>query len=253
MQYISAGKTLDKAFDIYRDLENLSASDKISAAEIAETVASIKSQKDLLFAEKYYKQAIIWREEGEGKDSPNSVTPLIGLANINYWRKNYKQSAEFYERAIKIGGKKSDVENINFLAIYLRGECAFKKAGKSDEFETIKENFSVSFPTPTGSKLTNDPQVAFSINSGVVNGKALNLTAPAYPAAAKKAGATGEVKVKVLINEQGNVISACGVNDANSFLIEASENAAYNSKFQPTTLQGKPIKVTGTIIYNFTR
>ncbi|MEP7037937.1 MAG: tetratricopeptide repeat protein, partial [Acidobacteriota bacterium] len=247
-----AGKTFDKAFDIYQDLENLSANDKTSAADIAETVASIKSQKDLKSTEKYYKQAMIWREEGEGVDSPKSLTPLIGLANINYWKKNYKQSAEFYERAIKIGAENSDAENTNFLAVYLRGECAFKKAGKSDEFEKIKENFSVSFPTPTGSNATKDPQVAFAITSGVVNGKALNLVAPAYPAEAKYARATGAVKVKVLINEQGNVISACGVNDAHSSLIEASETAAYNSKFQPTSLKGKPVKVTGIIIYNFT-
>ncbi len=32
----------------------------------------------------------------------------------------------------------------------------------------------------------------------------------------------------------------------------SSEIAAYQSKFHPTMLEGKPVKVTGVIIYNFT-
>lgn len=245
-----AGKTFDKIYELYKDLLNLSAQDKSSAAEIAETAASIKSQKDMMSAEKYYRQAVVWREEGEGGDSFKLITPLTGLANINYWRKNYKQSAEFYERAIKLGVNNSNFDKTNFLAVYQRGECAFQKAGKSDEFESIKENFTVSF---SGTDADKKNQTPFSINGGVVNGKALNLVAPAYPAEAKAARATGEVKVKVLINEQGNVISACANKEANSYLMESSEAAAYNSKFQPTTLQGRPVKVTGTIIYNYTR
>lgn len=244
-----AGKTLDKAFDIYRDLENLSANDKSSAAGIAETVASIKSQKNLTSVEKYYKQAIIWREEG-GKDSAKLVNPLVGLANLNYWRRDYKQSAEYYEKAIEISAKDSDVNKTDFFALYLRGECAFKKAKNSKEFEIIKEKFDLS--SKLDLKASRDTQTTFSINGGVVNGKALNLVTPAYPSEAKAARATGVVKVDVLINEQGDVISACGDKDANSFLAESSEAAAYNSKFSPTNLKGKPVKVTGTIIYNFT-
>lgn len=246
-----AGKTFNKAFDIYRELENLSANDKMSAAEIAETVAAIKTQKDLKSAEKYYQQSVVWREEGDGKDSVKLVTPLAGLANINYWKKNYKDAARLYERAIKIGLDNTDAKDLDFSAIYHRGECAFRKAGKSDEFETIEKKFSIS--SPLNSKGEKDLKVASSINAGVVNGKALNLITPPYPAEARAARASGTVKVKVLIGEQGNVISACGISDVHSALIEASEVAAYNSQFQPTTLQGKPIKVSGVIIYSFTR
>lgn len=246
-----AGKTLDKAFDIYRDLENLSANDKTSAAEIAETIALIKSQKDLKSAEKYYQQSVVWRDEGDGKDSIKLIIPLGGLANIFYWKKNYKDAARLYERAIKIAFENTDAEDTNFVAVYYRGECAFRKAGKSDEFEAFEKKNSIS--SPPNSKGEKDLKVVSSINAGVVNGKAINLAYPPYPAEAKYARASGTVKVKVLINEQGNVVSACGISDVHSALIEASETAAYNSKFQPTTLKGKPVKVTGVIIYNFTR
>ncbi len=47
-----------------------------------------------------------------------------------------------------------------------------------------------------------------TISGGVVNGKAISLPAPPYPAAAKAVGAKGSVSVQVLIDENGSVISA---------------------------------------------
>lgn len=247
-----AEKTLEKVFDIYQDLQNLSEQDKSSAAGIAETVASIKSQKDLMFAEKYYQQAIVWRQEGDGKDSIKLINPLIGLANINYWQRNYKQSSEYYEKALEIAAKNSAFDETNLFALYLKSECAFKKAKKDKQFEIIKDKLDLSSRLSLNAK--KDPQKPFSINAGVVNGKALNLAAPAYPAEAKAARATGAVNVQVFIDEEGNVIAACSSSkDANSFLVESSEAAAYNSKFRPTTLNGQSVKVIGTIVYNYTR
>lgn len=89
-----------------------------------------------------------------------------------------------------------------------------------------------------------------TISGGVVNGKARNLVAPAYPAAAKAVNASGEVKVQVTIDENGDVVSANAVS-GHPLLRAASEKAARESKFSPTILQGQPVKVTGIIIYNF--
>src|ERR1051326_7026592 len=46
------------------------------------------------------------------------------------------------------------------------------------------------------------------ISGGVLNGKAISLPKPAYPAIAKAAHAAGTVTVQVLIDENGNVVSA---------------------------------------------
>jgi protein TonB len=56
--------------------------------------------------------------------------------------------------------------------------------------------------------------------------------------------------VQVTIDEQGNVVSAKAVS-GDPLLKAASEEAARNSRFAPTTLQGIPVKVTGVIYYNF--
>ena len=89
-----------------------------------------------------------------------------------------------------------------------------------------------------------------TISGGVLNGKATTLVKPKYPDEARAAKASGAVNVQITIDEQGNVISAKAVS-GDSLLRAASEDAARQSKFAPTLLQGVPAKVTGVIIYNF--
>ena len=88
------------------------------------------------------------------------------------------------------------------------------------------------------------------INGGVINGKATKLPKPEYPAAALAVKASGTVKVQVMIDEIGNVFSATAVS-GHPLLRQAAENAALQSAFQPTTLSGQSVRVTGIIVYNF--
>lgn len=83
-----------------------------------------------------------------------------------------------------------------------------------------------------------------------LNGKATKLVKPAYPAEAKGSKASGVINVQVTIDEQGNVIEARAVN-GDALLRPAAEEAARNSKFAPTLLQGVPVKIYGIILYNF--
>jgi len=107
------------------------------------------------------------------------------------------------------------------------------------------------------------------INGGVLNGKAIRLPKPAFPAEAREAKAEGAVAVRITIDEAGNVISAeadweelrntvaDGTANETEYkpihpaLREAAEKAALEAKFSPTTLSGQPVKVSGRIVYNF--
>lgn len=89
-----------------------------------------------------------------------------------------------------------------------------------------------------------------TISGGVVNGKAVSLPAPAYPAAAKAVGAKGSVSVQVLIDENGSVVSASAAS-GHPLLRPAAEGAARRAKFRPTQLSGQPVKVSGVITYVF--
>ena len=94
------------------------------------------------------------------------------------------------------------------------------------------------------------PIAVKQISGGVLNGKAVTLVKPPYPAAARAVYAQGAVNVKVTIDEEGNVIAAEAVS-GHPLLQQASVQAAQQSKFKPTMLNGQAVKVTGIIVYNF--
>ncbi|CAN5877844.1 hypothetical protein BH18ACI4_BH18ACI4_27580 [soil metagenome] len=90
-----------------------------------------------------------------------------------------------------------------------------------------------------------------AISGGVLNGKAISLPKPAYPPIAKQANASGTVVVQVLVDEKGNVVSARAVS-GHPLLKAASVAAARGAKFPPTKVNGKPVKVSGVLRYEFT-
>ena len=105
------------------------------------------------------------------------------------------------------------------------------------------------------------------INGGVLNGKATSMPKPEYPGIAQANGKGGAVNVDVVIDEAGTVISAVGSpairakagaegmkaerDEIDPSLVEAAENAAKQARFAPTLLSGVPVKIKGTITYNF--
>jgi protein TonB len=88
------------------------------------------------------------------------------------------------------------------------------------------------------------------ISGGVLNGKAISLPKPSYPPIARAAHASGTVVVQVLIDENGNVVSAHAVS-GHPLLQAVAVGAARQARFSPTKLSGQPVKVTGVIQYNF--
>jgi len=83
------------------------------------------------------------------------------------------------------------------------------------------------------------------VSSGYVNGIAVELPQPENPQKLK-----GEVHIKVLIAENGEVISAEATKGLKE-LFDVSIKAAKTAKFQPFTLSGKPTKRSGVIVYKF--
>ncbi len=90
-----------------------------------------------------------------------------------------------------------------------------------------------------------------SVSRGVLNGSAILLPAPAYPDIARRMRASGVVVVEVVIDEQGKVVSANAVSGP-AILRDVAVQAAHRARFSPTKLSGQPVKITGTINYNFT-
>ena len=89
-----------------------------------------------------------------------------------------------------------------------------------------------------------------AISGGVLNGKATSLPQPEYSAVARQAHASGSVKVEITIDEDGNVISAKAVS-GHPLLQASAVAAARQAKFSSTKLEGKPVQVSGVVVYEF--
>lgn len=90
-----------------------------------------------------------------------------------------------------------------------------------------------------------------NVSGGVLQGNALKKVQPSYPPVAKAAAADGAVQVQIAVSEDGKVTDATVVS-GHPLLRESAIEAAKQWEFKPTELQGKPVKVQGTLTFNFT-
>jgi len=74
---------------------------------------------------------------------------------------------------------------------------------------------------------------------------------PEYPELAQKAGIEGQVFVKVLVDEQGNVIEAHVLRSTNPIFNEPALKAAKQFKFTPGKQRDIPVKVWVAIPFHF--
>lgn len=191
--------------------------------------------------EKLYKQSLAIREKALGPQHSEVAQSLYNLAEFYQFQGDYKQAEPLYKRLLEIRTKtNAAVETI--AETIDRYVCLLRKAKRSQEADQLEgREFTALYPGEDSGQF---------VTGGIVNGKALNLVQPPYPSEARATTASGKVTVQVLINEAGDVIRACAIEGPKP-LMKASESAASRSKFSPTTLAGKPVKVTGVIIYNY--
>jgi protein TonB len=105
-------------------------------------------------------------------------------------------------------------------------------------------------PTPAPAPTPRQETGPVRLPSSIISGKTLEKPAPPYPPIAKAAGIQGTVAVQIVIDEQGRVISAKATSGP-PLLMHTAVQAAYRARFSPTILSGQPVKVTGSITYNF--
>ena len=95
----------------------------------------------------------------------------------------------------------------------------------------------------------NDP--ADLVNVGSLFEQATKKVAPGYPAMAKSTRIIGLVKVEVVVDQEGNVVEAKGISGP-EVLRSAAVDAAKRWKFKPKVVDGKNVRVSGYINFNFT-
>jgi TonB family protein len=87
-------------------------------------------------------------------------------------------------------------------------------------------------------------------DKGILNSQAIDLPKPIYPAEAKKNHVTGQVQVKVVVDETGKVISAEAQFGPEPLLAAAVE-AAKRARFKPLVTNEVRLKFFGILTYDF--
>ena len=86
---------------------------------------------------------------------------------------------------------------------------------------------------------------------GSLVSKARQRSAPSYPAIARAARVSGNVVVFLIVNERGDVESVLRA-EGPMQLQQAAIEAARRWKFNPTVIDGQPVRVSGYLSFNFT-
>lgn len=125
----------------------------------------------------------------------------------------------------------------------------------SGQFAALAKNKIRNLPTSTKGEEpgTTGPQDSQAqqkpVSGGILNDKAVKLVDPVYPPSARALRVSGQVQVQVLVDENGNVISAHAIS-GHPLLREAAVAAARESKFSPMKVSGQPVKVNGLVVYD---
>ena len=190
-------------------------------------------------------------------------------ADIYYAKGDYANAIKDYEQAIARGADNRAEYFRNIAKVYRRLSAKAPRRnskkidlaidnGKSEMYEQMAKDLELGEKKPAlgegenDSKTTSSNQTVLSrsVSAGVINIKAIDLPEPDYPSDAKAAGAVGAVILKVEVDENGSVLSAQTVS-GHSLLRTAAEKAARNSKFEPLKFNGKPVKISGILVFNF--
>ena len=102
--------------------------------------------------------------------------------------------------------------------------------------------------SPSSSAAPGAPK-GMRVSPGVLQDLAIKKVQPTRPAGVD---ITGQVQVRILISERGEVIEA-EIVSGHELLRDAALQAAKQWKFRSTEIAGTPVRVEGTLTFNFSR
>lgn len=222
--------------------------------------------------------------------NPENFTVYINRGLTFFKKKDYKSAIADYDKAIeinsgeviafsnranayeKIGDTEKAVEDYKKILELDKGnataitalkkiedektKAAEKQKEQEDalaeaEKEKIRKETEAKEKEAAEAKIPDAPQI---IDLGrIASSMATDMVKPAYSDIAKSMNLQGQITVKVLIDEKGNVTSAESSSVGHRILRDAAEKAARQSKFKPAMFGDKAVKAKGYIVYNFVR
>jgi TonB family protein len=206
-------------------------------------------------AEKTFQRALLVYESHSEKSDSVVSSILRGLAYIYVRKHDYERADPLFLRSLEIQEKQLGPTNSKTVETMKDYACInlWAHTGKSERNQASDpskelKGRAMCWLAGFEDNCTKDDKVK---PDDILNGKAIKLTAPSYPPEARQKRLTGRVFAAVLIDEAGNVINARAVCGGYPELNQVGVEAARSSKFSPTLVNQKAVRVTGVIVYNF--
>lgn len=190
------------------------------------------------------------RRQAHGGEHPLVGAALFNLAKIYAARGKKKEARETYLASVAVlerGGAATEAALVGALEGYL---CLLVEAGERAESLAVQKRL---YKLDNGfeyDESTKRPGKNIEAG-GIMTGSKVLSPAPTYLAEAKQRRITGRVVFKISVDETGAVTGVkvlCG----HPLLVQGSEQSIRTSRYQPPLVAGRPAKVTGVQIYNFT-
>jgi TonB family protein len=208
-------------------------------------------------AEKMFTRALPVYEAHPEQNGREIATTLERLAYLRFLKQDYDRAEPLYLRSLQIQEQEFGAASPQTIAAMKNYACIdlFRGGTKGGLANKDADEKTVALKSRAmcwlgGLKDDCVQQPHFKAQQ-VLNGNAVKLATPPYPVAARLKHLGGIAFVAVLIDEGGNVIKAKTVCGGYPELNAAGLQAAEASKFTPTEVDGRPVQVTGMIIYRF--
>jgi TonB family protein len=151
------------------------------------------------------------------------------------WVKRVDTTQSFYE-----GKQTYEAREVIYRSITYESQSSGQKGAAIDRSTDVTGGVAMGLTRP----------LILRKSGGLLQGSARRRVEPRYPDSALAQGIGGSVVVEVTVDEDGSVMTARALSGPDE-LRGAAVSAARDWKFHPTTLSGIPVKIIGTITFNF--
>jgi TonB family protein len=103
----------------------------------------------------------------------------------------------------------------------------------------------------SGSQTSSPTSKRTVVSVGDLTSQATYRVEPVYPEAARAARVSGTVTIAIVVDEEGNVVSASAIS-GHPLLRQSAESAVRQWRFTPTQVSGQPVRTSGTVRVSFT-
>lgn len=200
------------------------------------------AKEDYAKAEELYQRAIVVKEQKLGRDSEEVAQSLGALATVYGAKREYGEAVALLRRVVSIREKSLGPLNPEVALALQRLACVMYRNQEDAEAQKVeaRANDILYKGKPEPVELALD---FFSC-------KLIKNPYPKYPDGARRFAGARVILVNVDVDETGRVTSA-RMTSGEPVFKEASEKAALNAQLRPTIVDGRPVKVTGVIKYQY--